>query len=465
MAVLERSILTMMLTERFAHFIATTSYDTIPAKAIAIAKERIMDTLGAAVAGAKTWEFRENFLAACRRHGKGDYAVFTQGKNEFPLSRAAMINATFAHVVELDDGHKNAGVHAGAAIVPLALTLGASLGSSGKEILAAVVIGYDIVYRLAAAMAPYQIQKGFHPSGNDDTVGCMAVAGKLMGLDERQLANGLGLSALYASGLMEATVSGQSSKCVQVGNAAFNGLSAAYYAAENMEGTLTAFEGKTGFFNAKSRDVDVEKVCGGLGETFVIGDTYNKLYPTCRHSQACIEAALDLAEENGIRWQDVESVWAGTHQVAYDLTGVIKAPKTSAEAKFSIAYGIAVALREGRFGMAQLEEKFTHDPVNVELASKVTVVVDPDVQALYPKKRGARVKITMKDGRTFAKELYDLKGSPNTPIGWAELEKKYRSNVEGTFDDADADALLALIKNMDGLDGVDRMMAILNKKR
>ena len=455
----------MKLTERFAHFIATTNFDTIPAEAIAVAKERIMDTLGAAVAGAKTWEFRENFLAACRRHGKGGYAVFGQGVNEFPLPRAAMINATFAHVVELDDGHKHAGVHADAAIVPLALTLGASLSCSGREILAAVVIGYDVVYRLAAAMAPYQIQKGFHPSGNDDTIGCMAVAGKLLGLSEKQLANGLGLSALYASGLMEATVSGQSSKCIQVGNAAFNGLSAAYYAAEDMEGTLTAFEGKTGFFNAKSQDVDVEKVCEGLGEKFVIGDTYNKLYPTCRHSQPCIEAALDLAEENGIKWEDVASVWAGTHQVAYDLTGVIKEPKNAAEAKFSIAYGIALALHEHRFGMAQLEKKFTSDPVNRELAQKVTVVVDPEVQAVYPKKRGARVKITLKDGREFAKELYDLKGSPNAPIGWAELEKKYRGNVEGIFDDAEANRALELIQGMDSLDGVSELMAILNKKR
>ena len=139
--------------------------------------------------------------------------------------------------------------------------------------------------------------------------------------------------------------------------------------------------------------------------------------------------------------------------------------RNAAEAKFSIAYGIALALHEHRFGMAQLEEKFTSDPVNRELAQKVTVVVDPEVQAVYPKKRGARVKITLKDGREFAKELYDLKGSPNAPIGWAELEKKYRGNVEGIFDDAEANRALELIQGMDSLDGVSELMAILNKKR
>lgn len=145
-----------------------------------------------------------------------------------------MINATFAHGIELDDGHKNAGVHCGAAIIPTALTLGSALGCSGKEILTAIVIGYDIVYRLASNMAPYQIKKGFHPSGNDDTIGSMAVAGKLLNLTENQLEQGLGLSALYASGLMEATVTGQASKCIQVGNAVYNGIAAAYYAQENI---------------------------------------------------------------------------------------------------------------------------------------------------------------------------------------------------------------------------------------
>ena len=107
-----------------------------------------------------------------------------------------------------------------------------------------MAIGYEVVYRIVAHMTPWQIEKGFHPSGNCDTFGAMAVAGKLLKLTETQLAAGLGFSGLFAAGLMEATVSGQRSKCVQVGNAAFNGIAAAYYAREGMDGTTSIFEEK-----------------------------------------------------------------------------------------------------------------------------------------------------------------------------------------------------------------------------
>ena len=104
-------------------------------------------------------------------------------------------------------------------------------------------------------------------------------------------------------------------------------------------------------------------------------------------------------------------------------------------------------------------------PYDEDSKVNIRVDVDPEVQAVYPKKRGARVKITMNDGRVFEKELYDLKGSPNAPIGWAELEKKYRGNVEGIFSDADADKLLDLIKSLASLEKIDGLMAILNEKR
>ena len=171
-----------MVAEKFANFIAETKYETLPDEIVAAAKERILDTVGAAVAGSANWEYKENFLNACRSFGLGCWNVIGSHAREFPLPRAAMINSTFAHAIELDDGHKNAGVHAGASVVPTALTLGAGLGSTGRDIITAVTLGYDVVYRIASNMAPYQIEKGFHPSGNDDTIGAAAIAVLLAGM-------------------------------------------------------------------------------------------------------------------------------------------------------------------------------------------------------------------------------------------------------------------------------------------
>lgn len=452
----------MYLTQQFAHFIEQVTYDALPEQVVYLAKERVMDTLGAVIAGSCSWDYSRQLREACRLLGSGSCSVVGADDRVFPAARAAMINATYAHGVELDDGHKNAGCHAGAVVVPTALALGWELGCSGKEIITAVVVGYEVAYRIASHVSPYQITKGFHPSSNCGVFGAMAAAGKLLGLNEEQLANGLGQAGMLASGTMEATKSGQRSKCIQVGNAAFNGIMAAYFARSGMEGCLSALEGSNGFFATQSQDVDVEDVCRGLGEVYSIGDTYNKMYPSCRHAQPGIEGVLDLANEYGITPEAVESIWIGTHKVAYDLTGIIKAPRNGGEAKFSLAYGSAVALREHGFGVAHLLPQSYQDPETLALAQKVTCVIDPDVQSVYPKKRGARVRITLKDGSAYEKELYDLKGSPNNPVGWTELKAKFLANATALISQEKAQTLESLLGRLEQLDSVENIMAPLS---
>ena len=448
----------MYLTQQFARFIASTSFEDLPEQIVYQAKERVMDTLGAALAGSCNWEYAENLKVACKTLGTGSCGVIGGGEKVYSPAHAAMVSATFAHAVELDDGHKNAGCHAGAVIVPTALVMGQALGSTGKEIITAVAIGYEVTYRIASHVNPKQINKGFHPSSNCGAYGAAAVAGKLLGLNEEQLSNALGQAGMLASGTMEATKSGQRSKCVQVGNAAYNGIMAAYLARSGMEGCLSALEGKNGLFNTQSEDVDIEDVCRGLGEVFTIGDTYNKLYPSCRHAQPGIEAVLDLSAEHGIRPEDVESIWIGTHKVAYNLTGTIKAPKNAGEAKFSLAYGSAVALRDQSFGVGHLTEPSYTDPEMLALAERVTCEIDPQVQAVYPKQRGARVRITLKDGTQYEKELYDLKGSPNNPVGWPELAAKFTANAQAVLSAQTVDMLLERLTALETLKNIDPIM-------
>lgn len=453
----------MMLTEQFADFIYKTNFEDLPEDIVSLAKERILDSVGAILAGAGNWTYREKFLAACKEQGLGECSAFTTGDLKFPAARAAMIDATFGHAVELDDGHAFAGAHAGAVVVPVAFTLARQNYLSGRDVINSVVLGYDIVYRIAVAMAPHQIDKGFHPTSNDDTLGAAVTAGKLLGLTREQLANALGLAGLYASGLMEATVTGQLSKCVMVGNAAASGMAAVYYAREGMEGTTSVFEGKNGFFFAKSQDVIIEEVMKDLGKKFMITDTYSKMYPTCRHAQPAIEGALNLMEEYEFGPEDVDRVWVGTHEVAYTLTGKIKHPKDSGQAKFSVAYGLAVALCEKGFGVCHLNQEYTENSKYLELADRVVVEWDEEVQSVYPKKRGAKVKVYLKDGREVATEVYDLKGSPNNPVGFEEIKNKFISNVKNLMTEEDLNELIYMIMTLDKMDSVEPIMDILSK--
>ncbi|MCI8454399.1 MAG: MmgE/PrpD family protein [Lachnospiraceae bacterium] len=453
----------MYLTERFADFIYNVSYEALPKEIVALTKERILDSVGAVLAGAGNWAYREPFLLACQKLGTGDTAAFTTGERKFPLARAVMIDTTFGHAVELDDGHAFAGAHAGTAVVPTALTVAKSLGLDGQSVIAAVVAGYDLVYRLAAAMAPWQIEKGFHPTSNDDTFGAAATAGKLMSLSKKELSNALGFAGLYASGLQEATVSGQLSKCVMVGNAAYSGMEAVYLAQSGMEGTLSVLEGENGFFRSKSKDVDIEKVCEDLGKSYRITDTYSKMYPTCRHAQPAIEGVLNLMEEYGFGSKEVRRVRVGTHEVACRLTGKIKAPKDSGEAKFSSAYGIAVALCEKGFGVRHLNPEYTQNPIYVGLAGCVDVEWDASVQAVYPKKRGAKVTVWLTDGRILTTEVYDLKGSPKNPVGFKEIRDKFIANVGNLMENERMERLIEGIMNLEKLDTVEPIMEILEQ--
>lgn len=165
--------------------------------------------------------------------------------------------------------------------------------------------------------------------------------------------------------------------------------------------------------------------------------------------------------EHGIDPDDVAAIRIGTHKVAYDLTGLIKEPKNSGEAKFSLAYGCAVALREHGFGVADLMEQSYTDSETLKLADRVTCEIDPNVQALFPKKRGAKVRIELKNGMVYEKELYDLKGSPNNPVSTEELARKFMSSARAAMPEERAEKLLSTLRTVEQQAGMSDLVELL----
>lgn len=451
----------MELTRILADKIVSTEYDMLPQEIQEKAKERLLDTIGAMIAGRSGWGYAEALLRAVKPLGTGNTAPIGPAEAVYPPARTAMLNATFAHAIELDDGHKFAGNHAGAVVVPTALAIGEAFGREGKEILTAIVLGYEMAYRLAAAQAPKLIDRGFHPSAVCDTPAAAVVAGKLMGLDREQMASCLGMAGLGAAGLMEATVSGQQSKCVMVGNAAMSGITCAYIAKENLEGCYTVYEGKSGLFQAMSGCPEAQQHVGEYGSPWQITETYSKFYPTCRHSQPAIEAALNEARAHNLDYRDVDHVEVGTHHVAMDLTGKIRAPKNPGEAKFSIAYGVAAALIDRGVAVRHLTDAYYTDPKYLELAAKVTTTLDEEVDSNYPKRRGARVKIIMKDGTEYGEECYDLKGSPQNPVGYEAIADKFVTSATGILREETIEQVMEYCETFENVKSVGEFRKLL----
>lgn len=450
------------ISEELGLFIQNTTYDSLPEDIVMRAKERILDTLAACLAGSYGWEYPEELIDSMGCCGTGESVVFGRTERK-SCAGAAMINAAFAHAVELDDGHRNAGVHAGATIVPTALAVGAKLGSSGKDVLAAIALGYDLTYRFARNMNPAEIEKGFHPSATCGTLGSAAVTAKLLKCSAANSANALGLAGLQAAGLMEATLSGQTSKCVMVGHGALAGILSGFMASNGLPSPQRIFEGKHGFLQAMSRDVPVEEITKDLGERFEISDTYVKLYPTCRHSHVAIEGIAALKEENRFLPDDIEKIAVGTFPIAYNLTGTVHEPKDAASARFSMPFAVAVSLVKGSVGMVDLEGAALQDPLLLSLARKVDVCVDEAITREFPKRRGARIQVFLKDGRTLEKTVFTLKGSPDLPVGWEDLRQKFVDCAAPVFGTEQIRNLVEGIHSFETLPGLSGLTALLAK--
>lgn len=420
------------ISRQFADYIAATEFESIPETTVELTKERLIDNIGAGLAGSRSWEFNHRLVKGLKELGSGSATVFGSGE-KLSCAAAALANSAFCHSLELDDGHNNAGVHAGAVVIPTALSVGEKMNSSGKELITSIVLGYEVIYRIARSINPNQIRKGFHPSSTCGIFGAAAVAGKLLGLNKDSITNALGLAGLQSAGLMESTLSGQSSKCVMVGHASYAGILSAWLAKEGLQGPSSIFEGKFGFFNTMSEDVQTGNVLEGLGTRFEISDTYTKLYPTCRHIHPAIESVFSLKEEYGFSAEEISRVVVGTHEVAVNMTGRIFEPRDSSEARFSLPYIIAVAIREGSVGVRHLDKSFFSDPILKELSGRVEVRLDREVSGKFPAKRGARVQVILKDGRILEKTTYVLKGSPDLPVDRNEIHKKFFECASGVL--------------------------------
>ena len=414
--------------EKLACFASGTKYTDLPTEVTRCAKERLIDFLSAAIAGSTLWEYNHPIIqTACDMEFLGDSVIV--GKEQtvsFPA--AASINCAYAHSVELDDGHKNAGIHAGAVVVPTALALAEKFGQDGENVLTAITVGYDVAYRFAESMSPILLEKGLHPSSICGTMGAAAAASNILGFDLEQTERALSLSALFTSGLMEITHSGQSSKGVMVGHAAFAGINAAMLSKNGFVAPTHSFSGSKGLFYVMSdNSVNLALLTDAIGKQFKILDTYVKLYPSCRHTHAPIEGVAALCADNNINIDDIERIDIGTHKVAYDLTGRNNFPHDAQEAKFSTSYCVACALQSGTFSVCDLQDDHIQDEKRRQLCSLVHVFVDDQVDAEFPQKRGAKIQIFLKNGTCYEKTLYQLKGAPGLPISYNDLCEKFNN--------------------------------------
>ncbi|HSC70749.1 MAG TPA: MmgE/PrpD family protein, partial [Candidatus Methylomirabilis sp.] len=274
-------------TRTLASFVADTGNSDLPEEARQRAKDCILDWIGGAFAGKGSPTDRSMEPLVRELGGRGRATLVGTGARAAP-PLAALYNGTISAVMEIDDVHELVSLHPGIGVIPAALAVAEAAGSSGRELLAAVVLGYDVAVRVARAAGASHYAH-WHSTGTCDTFGAAASAGRLLRLDAERLLMALGLAGTQAAGLWESiNASAVSAKHLHSGKAAFNGILSVLLARQGMRGSPTILEGPKGFLAAASRATDQDRasLTQDLGSPFLILGSFFKKYACCK---ACIE--------------------------------------------------------------------------------------------------------------------------------------------------------------------------------
>jgi len=457
----------MDITLKLADFISSTSYNDLPNDVIGMIKNAIMDALGCGIFGS-TADWSKIVLDYVLEHnGKPESSIWVYG-NKVPASEAALVNGTMIHSFELDDLFHKGKVHPGAPTVSSAIAMAEKLGSSGKKLIEAVALGYEVMARTALALGPKQAKmRGWHITGVVGTLGAAAAAGKLLDLDVRRMAMALGLAGTQSSGLFAFTADGADSKRIHPGIAAQRGIMSAILAEKGFRGPTKILEAEDGgFLKAFSDGWSFEPITDQLGERWEILDLGFKLYSSCGSLHSMIDALLELKNRHGIKHDEVERVEVGTSEVVIQQCGWEYKPLSVLQAQMSLKYCASIALIDGRVFVDQFTEDRIRDNEVIEFTRKVNAYVDPKVNEVYPQKFAARVIVYLKNGTKYELYVDEPKGlSVKGDALRRELEEKFMILSSKVLGKERSVRIMNRLNDLESLNDVNILTSLLQKEQ
>lgn len=373
---------------------------------------------------------------AVARHARSLYpgdAATAIGQGPASVLGAALVNGTSGHAIESDEGYTPGSMHPTSVVLPTAFALGQNLGADAGQVRIAAAIGMELACRIAAAGHPATRNRHFHNTPVAGVFGAAAAAAALRGLSVTETANALGIAGSHAGGLFEFLGGSSEVKRFHPGKAARDGIAAADLAVAGLTGPTTVLEGTDGYFAAYAGPVgeawSPERVLDGLGEEWVLLGTYVKPYPCCRHLHGAIDGALELRREHAIDPAAITAVQVGTYPIAARHGGTDL--DTILQAQLSLPYAVAVALTRGAVTLTDFEADARQDTAVRALMDKVSVTVDPEADAAYPRSgRPARTTVELTSGRTRTTWVQHPYGEPANPLSDESLEEKVRGLCE-----------------------------------
>lgn len=352
---------------------------------------------------------------------------------------AALANGTLAHCLDYDDTHIESILHGSGPTWAAALAAGAQHNASERELLSAFITGFEVGTRVGNGGIGVKLNhSGWHTTCVLGRYSSAAAASALLGLDAMQLKHALGIVATQVGGLTASV--GSMSKPFHAGKTASDGVLSAELAAQGFEGAIDLLDSERGLMPTLLQDPSVTVRVAEFGKTWEITRNSFKPYAACQLTHASIDCALKLGESIGRA--EVERIRAYVNPLAIKMAGHTNAA-TSNEGKFSLAYTIALGLSGYRATLEDFMAGRLRDGRLQALAARVETIPSDDVE-----RTGARVEVTLADGRTLSEETQLAFGSLGHPMRWPDLEAKFLSLVEPVLGSR-ARALLDVLRDFD----------------
>jgi 2-methylcitrate dehydratase PrpD len=408
------------VTQRLARHVVETKWDEIPAAVRHQAKRSFMNFFAVALAGCRSGPV-EIALRSLAEFSGGKQATLVGRTERIDALSAAFLNAAGANVHDFCDTHLRTVIHPTAPVAPALLALAELRKVSGPDLLLAFILGNEVQARIGLAISPGHYSQGWHISSTCGVFGAAAGAGKLLGLDQRQMVWALGTASTQSSGLCECL--GTPAKSVSVGNAARNGLWSALLAEKGFDGPPEPLAGVQGFYSAMGETPDLSLVTGGLGESWEIMATSYKPYPCGFVIHPVLDCVLDWRRDHPSA--EVIGVVVRGHPLLSDRTDRPEI-STGRESQVSVQHAVAAALVTGKAGLDQFTDACVRDPDVQALRSKVEVLRDPAFSTI-----AAAVEITTADGATHRLSQLAARGSDVNPMSDRDLEEKLRTAAAG----------------------------------
>ena len=447
------------LAERLAIYTNSLNYENIPEDVIHEVKRRVIDSMGCAL-GAYNSEPVKIVRDVAGSIENPHSATIIGTKKKTSPELATFTNGTMIRYLDYNDTYLSKEPAHPSDNISTALAIAEAERANGKELITAIVIGYEIQCRLCDA-ASIRNRGWDHVTYGAFSSGL--VAAKLMNLSVEQTVHTLGLSGV-ANIAMRQTRVGELSmwKGCAFGNTARNAVFAAILARHGMTGPAPIFEGEKGFMKLVSGPFELEEF-GGMEKPFKILDTYIKFYPVEYHAQSAVEAALRLKDE--IRDMDtIESIEVKTFDACYEIIGSGMEkwnPKTRETADHSLPYCIAVALIDGEVGLDQFSEGRIKDPILHKLMGKIKIGRDAELNRQYPEAMPNLIEIVTKNGRKFSKMITHPKGHPKNPMTDKEVETKFKIMADGILPQEQIEIILDKLWHLEDIKDMGEIIPLL----